>query len=95
MSNGYWKVEVCVVMDMCLDGANLFFDHHETNLLDIDVTEAKDENDAWKIACEEVKWGFKAYYGEHHQDYWDLLGLDFDRDSSYIEYIEEEELDGL
>jgi len=95
MSNGYWKVEVCVVMDMCLDGANLFFDHHETNLLDIDVTEAKDENDAWKIACEEVKWGFKSYYGEHHLDYWDLLGLDFDRDSSYIEYIEEEELDGL
>ena len=95
MLNGYWKVEVCVVMDMCIDGGGLFFDHHETNLVDIDVTEAKDESDAWNVACREIEDNFRNYYGANHQDYWDLLGLDFDRDSSYIEFIEEEEQDGL
>jgi len=95
MPQGYWKVEVCVVMDMCIDGGGLEFDHHQTNLVDIDVTEAKDESDAWNIACEEIKYNFKNYYGANHQDYWDLLNLDFDRWESYIEFIEEEEQDGL
>ena len=95
MSNGYWKVEVCVVMDMCIDGGGLEFDHHQTHLVDIDVTEARNETDAWNVACREVEDNFARYYGREWKDYWDLLGLDFDRYDSYIEYIEEEEQDGL
>jgi len=95
MPQGYWKVEVCVVMDMCIDGGGLQFDHHQEHIAEVDIAEARDESDAWNLACREVHDMFRRYYGQHHQDYWDLLNLDFDRDNSYIEFIEEEEQDGL